>query len=83
MTAQLTRHGPRRTRAAARQSARSRGFDGGYEHIEDIKRKRSFLVRRESRGIIHDDGSVLEVEKTVKAAMLLMEYIGFAQDIEI
>ncbi len=60
-----------------------RGFDAGHEHIEDIKRKSFFLMRREAPEIILDDGFVSEVEKTFKAAMPLMEYIGFAQDIEI
>jgi len=60
-----------------------RGFDAEHEHIEDIKRKSFFLMRREPPEIILEDGFVREVEKTFKAAMPLMEYIGFAQDIEI
>ena len=40
-------------------------------------------ARRESPVIILDDGFVGEVEKTFKAAMPLMDYIGFAQDIEV
>ena len=40
-------------------------------------------MRREPPAIILDDGFVREVEKTFKAAMPLMDYIGFAQDIEI
>jgi len=40
-------------------------------------------MRREPPEIILDDGFVREVEKTFKAAMPLMDYIGFAQDIEI
>jgi uncharacterized protein (TIGR02453 family) len=60
-----------------------RGFDADHEHIEDIKRKSFFLMRHEAPGIILDDGFVREVEKTFEAAMPLMEYIGFAQDIEI
>jgi len=60
-----------------------RGFDAGHEHIEDLKRKSFFLMRREPPEIILDDNFVDEVEKTFKAAMPLMEYIGFAQDIEI
>ncbi len=60
-----------------------RGFDAAHEHIEDLKRKSFFLMRREPPAIILDDGFVREVEKTFKAAMPLMEYIGYAQDIEI
>jgi uncharacterized protein (TIGR02453 family) len=60
-----------------------RGFDADHEHIEDLKRKSFFLMRREPPEIILDDDFVREVEKTFKAAMPLMEYIGFAQDIEI
>ncbi len=60
-----------------------RGFDAGHEHIEDIKRKSFFLMRREQPDIILDQNFVREVEKTFKAAMPLMEYIGYAQDIEI
>jgi uncharacterized protein (DUF2461 family) len=60
-----------------------RGFDADHEHIEDIKRKSFFLMRREPPEIVLDDGFVGEVGKTFKAAMPLMEYIGFAQDIEI
>ena len=52
-------------------------------HLEDLKRKSFFLMRREPPEIILDDGFVREVELTFKAAMPLMEYIGFAQDIEI
>ncbi len=60
-----------------------RGFDAEHEHIEDLKRKSFFLMRREPAEIILDDGFVGEVEKTFKAAMPLMEYICYAQDIEI
>jgi len=60
-----------------------RGFDADHEHIEDIKRKSYFLMRREPPEIILDNSFVLEVEKTFKAAMPLMEYIGYAQDIEV
>jgi len=60
-----------------------RGFDGEHEHIEDIKRKTFFLMRREPPEIILDGGFVREVEKTFKAAMPLMEYIGYAQDIDV
>jgi uncharacterized protein (DUF2461 family) len=59
------------------------GFDADHEHIEDLKRKSFFLMRREPPEIILDNGFVGEVEKTFKAAMPLMEYIGFAPDIEI
>ena len=60
-----------------------RGFDAEHEHIEDIKRKSFFLMRREAPELILDDGFVSEVEKTFRAAKPLMEYICFAQDIEI
>jgi uncharacterized protein (TIGR02453 family) len=60
-----------------------RGFDAEHEHIEDLKRKSFFLMRRESPEIILDETFVGEVEKTFKAAMPLMKYIGYAQDIEI
>ena len=60
-----------------------RGFDAEHEHIDDIKRKTFFLMRREPPEIILDDGFVREVEKTYKAAMPLMEYLCYAQDIEI
>ena len=60
-----------------------RGFDAEHEHIEDLKRKSFFLMRRESPEIILDDGFVGEVEKTFRAAMPLMDYICYAQDIEI
>ena len=60
-----------------------RGFDAEHEHIEDIKRKSFFLMRRERPEIILDDGFVREVEKTFSAALPLMDYICFAQDIEI
>ena len=60
-----------------------RGFDAEHEHIEDLKRKSFFLMRRERPEIILEDGFVREVEKTFKAALPLMDYICFAQDIEI
>ena len=60
-----------------------RGFDADHEHIEDLKRKSFFLMRREAPEIILESGFVGEVEKTFDAAMPLMEYIGFAQDIEV
>ena len=60
-----------------------RGFDAEHEHIEDLKRKSFFLMRRESPEIILEDDFEREVEKTFKAAMPLMEYIGYAQGIEI
>ena len=60
-----------------------RGFDAEHEHIEDIKRKSFFLMRREEPGIILEPSFVREVEKTFKAAMPLMEYIGYAQNVEI
>ena len=60
-----------------------RGFDAEHEHIEDLKRKSFFLMRHERPDIILDDGFVHEVEKTFRAAMPLMDYICFAQDIEI
>ncbi len=60
-----------------------RGFDADHEHIEDLKRKSFFLMRREPPEIILDDGFVGEVDKTFRAAMPLMEYICYAQDIEI
>ncbi len=60
-----------------------RGFDAEHEHIEDIKRKSFFLMRREPPDIILGDDFVREVEKTFKVAKPLMEYICYAQDIEI
>ena len=48
-----------------------------------LKRKSFFLMRRERAEIILDDGFVREVEKTFRAAIPLMDYICFAQDIEI
>ena len=60
-----------------------RGFDADHEHIEDLKRKSFFLMRREPPEIVLEGGFVGEVGKTFNAAMPLMEYIGFAQDIEI
>ncbi|MCP4982435.1 MAG: DUF2461 domain-containing protein [Gammaproteobacteria bacterium] len=60
-----------------------RGFDADHEHIEDLKRKSFFLMRREPPEIILDDGFVSEVDKTFRAAKPLMEYICYAQDIEI
>jgi uncharacterized protein (TIGR02453 family) len=60
-----------------------RGFDANHEHIEDIKRKSFFLMRRAPSEIILDDSFIGEVEKTFKAAMPLMKYIGYAQDIEV
>ena len=60
-----------------------RGFDAEHEHIEDLKRKSFFLMRRERPEIILEDGFVREVEKTFRAALPLMDYICFAQDIEI
>ena len=60
-----------------------RGFDAEHEHIEDIKRKSFFLMRREEPGIILEPSFVREVEKTFKAAMPLMEYIGYAQNVEV
>ena len=60
-----------------------RGFDAEHEHIEDLKRKSFFLMRREPPEIILDEGFVREVEKTFRAAKPLMEYICYAQEIEI
>ncbi|MDJ0777696.1 MAG: DUF2461 domain-containing protein [Gammaproteobacteria bacterium] len=60
-----------------------RGFAADHEHIDDIKRKSFFLMRREAPEVILRDSFVREVEKTFSAAMPLMEYIGYAQDIEI
>ncbi|MCP4876099.1 MAG: DUF2461 domain-containing protein [Gammaproteobacteria bacterium] len=60
-----------------------RGFDADHEHIEDLKRKSFFLMRREQPEIILDEGLVSEVDKTFRAAKPLMEYICYAQDIEI
>jgi len=60
-----------------------RGFDKEHQHIEDLKRKSFFLMRREPPEIILDDGFVGEVEKTFRAAKPLMDYICYAQDIEI
>ena len=60
-----------------------RGFDPEHEHIEDLKRKSFFLMRREAPEIILEREFEREVEKTFKAAMPLMDYIAFAQDIEV
>ena len=60
-----------------------RGFDPEHEHIEDLKRKSFFLMRREPAEIALDDGFIDEVEKTFRAAMPLMDYIAYAQDIDI
>ena len=60
-----------------------RGFDAEHDHIEDLKRKSFYLMRREPPEIILDDGFTGEVEKIFWAAKPLMEYIWYAQNIEI
>ena len=60
-----------------------RGFDADHEHIDDLKRKSFLLMRHEKPEIMLREDFESEVEKTFRAAMPLMEYIGFAQDIEI
>jgi uncharacterized protein (TIGR02453 family) len=60
-----------------------RGFDPEHEHIEDLRRKSFYLMRREPPEIILQDNFEREVEKTFRAALPLMDYIGFAQDIDI
>ncbi|MCP4233436.1 MAG: DUF2461 domain-containing protein [Aestuariibacter sp.] len=60
-----------------------RGFDAQHEHLEDLKRKSFFLMRNEPADIILDGGFIDEVEKTFKAAKPFMEYICYAQGVEI
>ena len=58
-----------------------KGFDAEHPHIEDLKRKSFFAMRREAPEIILDDCFIDEVEDTFKAAKPLMEYICYAQEI--
>jgi uncharacterized protein (TIGR02453 family) len=60
-----------------------RGFVAEHQHIEDLKRKSFFAMRREKPEIILQDDFVDEVEATFRAAKPLMEYLCYAQDIAI
>lgn len=58
-----------------------KGYDPQHEHIDDLKRKSLFAMRREKPAIMFNDNFVDEVEKTFKTAKPLMKYICFALDI--
>ena len=58
-----------------------KGYDPEHQHIEDLKRKSFFVMRREKPGIICDKQFIDEVEATFKAAKPLMDYLSYALDI--
>jgi uncharacterized protein (TIGR02453 family) len=59
-----------------------RGFDPEHQHIDDLKRKSFFAMRRENPEIIFQQNFIDEVVTTFKATKPLMKYICFAQDID-
>ena len=57
-----------------------RGYDPEHQHLEDLKRKSFFAMRRDKPGIIYEDNFIDEVEAAFKASKPMMKYLCFAVD---
>jgi uncharacterized protein (TIGR02453 family) len=57
-----------------------RGYDPEHPHLEDLKRKSFFAMRRGKPDIIYQDDFIDEVEAAFKASKPMMKYLCFAVD---
>lgn len=57
-----------------------RGYDPEHPHLEDLKRKSFFAMRRDKPDIIYQDNFIDEVEAAFKASKPMMKYLCFAVD---
>ncbi len=57
-----------------------RGYDPEHPHLDDLKRKSFFAMRRDKPDIIYQDNFIDEVEAAFKASKPMMKYLCFAVD---